>query len=69
MNAVESKAVINAEVLTFERMAYRVLSEVGGILKTNLSKSGRAMLLFEILDEHKNKLKYLGKTQKNLDEI
>ena len=69
MNAVESKAVINAEVLTFERMAYRVLSEVGGILKTNLSKSGRAMLLFEILDEHKNELKYLGKTQKNLDVI
>ena len=69
MNSVKSKAVINAEVLTFERMAYRVLNEVGGILKTNLSKSGRAMLLFDIMDEHKNELKYLGKTQKNLETI
>ena len=69
MNAVNSKAVINAEVLTFERMAYRVLSEVGGTLRTNLSKTGRAMLLFNILDENKNNLKYLGRSQKNLDTI
>ena len=68
MNAVKSKAVVNAEVLTFERMAHRVLSEVGG-LKTNLSKTGKAMLLFDILDENKKKLKYLGKTQKNLEVI
>ena len=57
MNAVNSKAVINAEVLTFERMAYRVINEIGGTLKTNLTKSGRAMLLFDILDENKNNLK------------
>ena len=69
MNAVNSKAVINAEVLTFERMAYRVINEIGGTLKTNLTKSGRAMLLFDILDENKNNLKYLGKTQKNIDVI
>ena len=69
MNAVNSKAVINAEVLTFERMAYRTLSETVGTLKTNLTKTGRAMLLYNILDENKGKLKYLGKTQKNLDTI
>lgn len=69
MNAVKSKAVINAEVLTFERMAYRVLNEVGGMLKTNLSECGRAMLLYSILDKHKKDLKILGKTEKNLDVI
>ena len=69
MNAVKSKAVINAEVLTFERMAFRVLNEVGGSSKTNLSECGRAMLLYNILDEHKEKLKILGKTQKNLDTV
>ena len=51
MNAVKSKAVINAEVLTFERMAYRVLNEIGGLLKTNLSECGRTMMLYNILDE------------------
>ena len=69
MNAVQSKAVINAEVLTFERMAYRVINEIGGILKTNLSKPGRVMLLYNILDENKSNLKYLGNTKKNLDVI
>ena len=32
-----SNAVINAEVLTFARMAHRVASEVGGSNKINLS--------------------------------
>ena len=69
MNAVNSKAVINAEVLTFERMAYRVINEIGNTVKTSLSECGKAMLLYSILDEQKNNLKYLGKTEKNLDVI
>ena len=35
------KAIINAEVITFDRMAYRVLNEVGGI-NNNLTKCGKA---------------------------
>lgn len=69
MNAVNSKAVINAEVLTFERMAYRVINEIGNTVQTSLSECGKAMLLYSILDEQKNNLKYLGKTEKNLDVI
>lgn len=69
MQAVNSKSVINAEVLTFERMAYRVINEVGDCLKQNLSECGKAMLLYDILDKNKNELKYLGKTEKNLDII
>ena len=69
MKSVKSKAVINAEVLTFERMSYRVINEVGNTLKTNLSECGKSMLLYNILDENKKELKYLGKTEKNLDVI
>ncbi len=69
IKAVKAKAVINAEVLTFDRMAYRVMNEIGNTQKTNLSESGRAMLLYNILDENRKKLKYLGKTEKNLDVI
>ena len=57
MNAVNSKAVINAEVLTFERMAYRVINEIGNTVQTSLSECGKAMLLYSILDEQKNNLK------------
>ena len=40
-----NKSIINAEVITFERMAYRVLNEVGGI-HNNLTKCGKSMLIY-----------------------
>lgn len=33
LDSLENEAVINAEVITFNRMAYRVMSEVGGLKK------------------------------------
>ena len=69
LEAVKSDAVINAEVLTFERMAYRVMNEIGGVTKTNLSESGKLMLIYSILDNEKNNLKFLGKSDKNIEVI
>ena len=67
MEAIDSEAVLNAEVITLSRMAYRVLNEVGGATKTNLSKCGKAMLVYSILDSNKNKLNFLGKSDENID--
>ena len=69
MDSIGTGAVINAEVLTFNRMAYRVIKEVGGINKTDLSKCGKAMLIYDILTKNKKKLKYLGKSDENIDMI
>ena len=44
-----SNSVLKAEVITFNRMCYRALEEVGGKTKKNLSSSGRAMILDNIL--------------------
>lgn len=41
MENVKSGAVINAEVITLSRMAYRVLKEVGENDKSSLSKCGK----------------------------
>lgn len=62
-------AVINAEVLTFARMAHRVSSQVGGSNKTILSNCGKSMLIYSILADKKNNLKFLGKSDKNIDMI
>ena len=62
-------AVINAEVLTFNRMAYRVLKETGGNNTKNLSKCGKAMLIYDILIKNKKNLKFLGKSDENIDII
>ena len=59
MNAVDTGAVINAEVITLSRMAYRVLNEVGGANKTHLSKCGKAMLIYSVLTQYKKELKFL----------
>ena len=67
MNAVDNGAVINAEVITLSRMAYRVLNEVGGANKTHLSKCGKAMLIYSVLTQYKKELKFLGKSDENID--
>jgi ATP-dependent helicase/nuclease subunit B len=66
METIKTDAVLNAEVITLSRMAYRVLSEVGGMSATNLSKCGKAMLIYSVLASNKSKLKFLGKTDENL---
>lgn len=67
LKTLKTKAVIRAEVLTFQRMAYRVANEVGNKNRRVLSDSGKSMLLYDILEEHKKELKFLGKSDKNID--
>lgn len=67
MEVTNKGAVINAEVLTFNRMAYRVLKETGGNNKQNLTKCGKAMLIYDILTKNKKNLKFLGKSDENIE--
>ena len=69
LEKLESDSVISAEVLTFNRMAYRIFNEVSGTGKANLSKTGKDMLLYSILTKNKSKLKFLGNTDENIDTI
>ena len=59
-------AAINAEVLTFSRMAHRVITETGNNLK-NIEPFGRSMLIYDILDNKKKELKFLGKNMQNVE--
>lgn len=67
MKTVKEHAIMNAEVVTLSRMAYRVLSEIGGSSKTHLTKQGKAMLIYSILNQYKKELKFLGKSDENID--
>ena len=69
LETLGNMAVLNAEVLTFNRMAYRVAAEVGGTAKVSISNSGKAMLIYNILCGKKSKLKFLGKSEENIDLI
>lgn len=67
MKAVKSHAIINAEIITLSRMAYRVIDEIGGKNQIHLSKQGKAMLIYSILNKHKKELKFLGKSDENIE--
>lgn len=69
MEVLERKAVMNAEVITFQRMAYRILNDVGGVINSPITNCGKAMLLASIIENQKSNLNFLGKTDKNLDLI
>jgi len=69
LDNINQNAVISAEVLTFNRMAYRVMNEIGLGKKVNLSKCGKSMVIFDILMKKQQKLKLLNKSNQNIDII
>ena len=66
MERLGSSAAISAEVITLSRMAYRVIQEVGDNTE-HLSKCGKAMLIYSILSNNQKNLKFLGKSDENID--
>ena len=60
-------SMMDIEVLTLSRMATRVLDEVGQKSNNLLSKVGKNMIIYDILSKEKNNLKFLGKSDKNID--
>lgn len=68
LEEIGTGAVINGEVLTFSRMAYRVMNENGNNLK-NIEGFGKSMLIYDILDSSKKDLTFLGKSLQNVEVI
>lgn len=61
------RSTVNSEVITFNRMADRVSEEVGGKIETTLTKAGKAMLIYSILEEQKSKLTFLKNSENNIE--
>ena len=69
LDKMPEDASIYAEVLTFKRMAHRIRQKVGGSTKVTLSASGKAILIDKILSEQKKKLRFLGKSDENIEMV
>lgn len=67
LNTIDTNSSINAEVLTLSRMADRVISETIGNLQTHLSKIGKSMIIYDALDNQKDKMNFLKSSDKNLE--
>ena len=66
LETIGRQAVINAEVLTFNRMADRIEAEFGGKAEKQITKSSKAMLIQSILKENKQNFTFLGNSNENL---
>ena len=66
LETIGKQAVINAEVLTFNRMADRINAEIGGKTEKQIKKSSKAMLIYSILKENKQNFTFLGNSNENL---
>ncbi|HEY8803967.1 MAG TPA: helicase-exonuclease AddAB subunit AddB [Clostridium sp.] len=57
IKVVGSTGIKNVQVLSFNRLAYRVFSEVGGITRKPMDTSGKAMLIHSILQKKQEEFK------------
>ncbi len=67
LNVVDGNSSINAEVLTLSRMADRVISEVMGNYQIHLSKVGKSMIIYDIIENLKKETNFLKSSDKNLE--
>ena len=57
IEVVGSTGIKNVQVLSFNRLAYKVFSEVGGITRKPMDTSGKAMLIHSIMQKNGEELK------------
>lgn len=69
LETLDEGATTRVEVLSFERMAYRVLQETLGTSLKNIDKAGKAMVVSSLLEEAQKELNFLGKNLENIDLI
>ena len=53
------KGILNIDVLSFERLAYRIFEEVGGDTRKVLEETGKNMILQKLVQVSQKKLVYL----------
>ncbi|WP_422660319.1 helicase-exonuclease AddAB subunit AddB [Paenibacillus sp. EC2-1] len=60
------KGSLRAQVLSFRRLAYRVMQETGGAAKIAISEEGKRMMLYKIIQHRKEELKLFGASGEQL---
>ena len=55
------KGFMRVQVLSFRRLAYRVLLEAGGAARAHIGETGKRMALRRLMEEHRDKLRVFGR--------
>ena len=60
--ALGTGGILNAEALSFRRMAFRVFNEAGGIARPRIHQAGKCMILYRILDKTRDGFQVFSKS-------
>ena len=66
------KGILNIDILSFERLAYRDLKKPAEITRKVLEDTGKSMVLQKMVQQHRKELAYLGSQMNKpgyLDEV
>lgn len=64
LSSVGEMGLLNATVLSFKRLAFRVLSEAGGLARPHLNEAGKVMLINKILEDNRKDLEVFNRISK-----
>lgn len=64
-----SGGILNIDVLSFNRLAWRIFQEMGGLRKTLLEETGKSLIIRHIVEQQKDELKILGRDLENAGAI
>lgn len=62
ISAIGTGGIIKTEVLSFQRMAYRIFNEEGGITYPHIHPAGKSMIIYRILDKLRDNFKVFSGT-------
>lgn len=65
VNDKEQNGLMRVQVVSFKRLAWWVMQEVGGTTKTYIDRGGIWMLIRRIIEEHKSDLRIYQRTMKH----
>lgn len=54
------KGILNIDVVSFERLSYKVFAEIGGENREVLDDTGKSLIIRHLLEQHKRRLGYFG---------
>lgn len=62
VSATLTGGILKTEALSFQRMAYRIFNETGGITFPHIHPAGKSMIIYQILDKMSDKFKVFSGT-------
>ena len=69
VESLGNEAVLKYEVISFERMAYRVMNEMGIRNIQVMDKASKAMIIHSIVERNKKKFNFIGSSSDNVEMI